>query len=482
MYTEDVQHHRSSSVYWAAGRGNLAVLCKAINLGKAHIQTRGDYASGRDDGSGRRTHMSHNHNGFLYGKPIPRLQWDIDRDHPICLATRNGHEHLVGFLLNEVGCSPHIRDWQDFCLLSLAIMGGLSEEMIGTFWHLGVHHYARSMNGYCPLQIAAFKGDRNVVEFLLANTPPSYIEEQIQDSFQCALLAKQIPVALLLLDHGGVNMNCRLNRWTEDRKSYMTTPLGWAVFHEDLDLAKKFLDKGADTDFTLSTGQRLAIERRVLFDAVETNQVEMVDFLVKQTTNRVACTKALSLAVERALSSHDPTSAEIKVVKTLLKNGVNCNFEEDDIRSPPPIPQPRGPGVIACSYPMKISPKQNGEFIPPIVHAVQARNLRLVQILLSYGADVNTSYRQLRDTKSKLCCGRILDLAKDLGHQQIADFLLKCGAQPDLGRPPYKDSMTCSTPCPVFKERMTALWRERHPSKMSSVGSERMIGQGSQID
>ncbi|KUL89768.1 hypothetical protein ZTR_00506 [Talaromyces verruculosus] len=457
LYTEDVQHHGSSSVYWAASRGNLAVLRKAIILGKAHIPTRGDYVSVCDDGSGRRLgHIPQNSRGVFYGKLAPHAHWDIDRDHPICLATRNGHEHLVKFLLDEVGCSPHIRDRQDFCLLSLAIMGGLSEEMIGTFLCLGLHHYVRSINGYYPLQIAVSKGDRNVVELLLASTPPDYVEEQIQHSFQSALLAKQIPVALLLLDHGGVNLNCSLTRWTEDQNAYMTTPLGWAVFHEDLDLAKVLLDKGADVDFTIE--RQLAVPRRVLFDVVERSQVEMVEFLLKRTTNRVACTKALSLAVEYASSSNDPNSAKNKVVKILLENGVSCNFEEDDIRPPPPIPQPRGPGVIVCQYP--IQRRQNGEFIPPIVHAVHAGDLRLVQILLSYGADVNTSYRQLQIIGSKFCCGRILDLAKDLGHQQIADLLLKCGAQPNLGRPPYKHSMTCS----VDDSEANDIFRDREHS------------------
>ncbi len=227
LYTEDVQHHGSSSVYWAASRGNLAVLRKAIILGKAHIPTRGDYVSVRDDGSRRRLgHIPQNSRGFFYGKIAPQAHWDIDRDHPICLATRNGHEHLVKFLLDEVGCSPQIRDRQDFCLLSLAIMGGLSEEMIGTFLYLRVHHYVRSINGYCPLQIAAYRGDRNVVEFLLASTPPDYVEEQIQHSFQSApCWLSKYRWLYYCLDHGGVNLNCSLARWREGRNAYMTTPL-----------------------------------------------------------------------------------------------------------------------------------------------------------------------------------------------------------------------------------------------------------------
>ncbi|KAF3403360.1 hypothetical protein DPV78_004423 [Talaromyces pinophilus] len=194
---------------------------------------------------------------------------------------------------------------------------------------------------------------------------------------------------------------------------------------------------GADADFSTTLGERLAIGRRVLFDAVERKQPDMVDFLVRKTIDRVALTKALSMAVHGASSIEDLTSAESEVVEILLMYGVSCNFEEDDIEPPPPESDPQCPvWGIACSYP--VLEKKDEEFILPIVYAVHAGNLRLVQLLLSHGADVNTGYRQLHETKSKFCCGRIFDLATELGHREIADFLLKSGAKPDLGRPPYK--------------------------------------------
>jgi hypothetical protein len=118
----------------------------------------------------------------------------------------------------------------------------------------------------------------------------------------------------------------------------------------------------------------------------------MVDFLVRKTIDRVALTKALSMAVHVASSIEDPTSAESEVVEILLRYGVSCNFEEDDIEPPPPESDPQSPvWGIACSYP--VLEKKDEEFIPPIVYAVHAGNLRLVQLLLSHGADVNTGYR-----------------------------------------------------------------------------------------
>jgi ankyrin repeat protein len=448
LYTEDVQHHQSSSIYWAAGRGNLTVIRKAISLGKAQIPTRGDYASVDDDGSRKQPIDVQQRRGLLYGRPMPIAYWGFKKEHPICRAAQNGHDEAVRFLLDEVGCSPHIRDGRDFCLVSIGILGGLDKETIQTLLDRDVHQYARTINDYCPLDIAAFMGNEDLVGSLLSSTQPIHLKQQLQESFQIALLAEQIPVALQLLDHDGVNLNSRLSRWSEDQKRYMPTPLGWAVFHGYLDLVEKFLDKGADADFSITLGERLG--RRVLFDAVERKQTDMVDFLVRNTTDRVTRTKALSMAVHVASSIEDPTSAESEVVEILLRYGVSCNFEEDDIEPPLPESDPQSPGwSIACSY--RVPEKKDGEFIPPIVYAVHAGNLRLVQLLLSHGADVNTSYRQLHETKSKFCCGRIFDLATDLGHREIADFLLESGAKLDLGRPPYKASVNCGNMyCPVW--------------------------------
>jgi ankyrin repeat protein len=350
------------------------------------------------------------------------------------------------------------------------MVGGLDKETIQIFLGRGVHQYVNSINAYCPLHIAAFMGNKNMVGSLLSSTQPKYLEQQIQDSFQIALLAKQIPVALQLLNYGGVNLNCHLSRWAEDQKRYMPTPLGWAVFHGYLDLVEQFLDRGADADFSATSRGRLAVARRVLFDAVETKQTDMVEFLVKRTADRVARTKALSLAVKCASSSEDPTSAESEMVKILLNSGVSCNYEEDDIQPPPPEPYLRGPGwVTACSF--RKPKKRDGEFIPPIVYAVHAGNLRLVQLLLSHGADVNTGYRQLQETKSKFCCGRIFDLATDLGHREVADFLLESGAKPDLGRPPYNGSVNCGgMSCPVDQMSMK-IRREKIISSMPFVAS-----------
>jgi ankyrin repeat protein len=96
--------------------------------------------------------------------------------------------------------------------VSIGILGGLDKEIIQTLLDWGVHQYARNINDYCPLDIAAFRGNGDLVGALLSSTQPIPLKQQLQESFQIALLAEQIPVALQLLDHDGVNLNSRLSR------------------------------------------------------------------------------------------------------------------------------------------------------------------------------------------------------------------------------------------------------------------------------
>ncbi|EED13256.1 ankyrin repeat-containing protein, putative [Talaromyces stipitatus ATCC 10500] len=466
LYIEDVQHHQSSSVYWAAEHGNLTTLRKAIKLGKAKIPTRGDYASRLDDGSPRKVITTWGNRGQLYGSIAPSHHWDIDRDHPICIATQNGREEVAK-------CSPDIRDRDDFCLLSLAIANGSNRAMIRTFIDLGVHQYTHGANSFFPLHIAAFKADQETVGLLLSSTKRGYLPYHIQRAFQVALSAGHAQVALQLFDYGGVNLNCYMDRWTTDRKHYSQPPLACAVLQDNFELAEKFCDNGADADMASASGGRVA-----LFHAVERKNLEMVDLLAKRTTDSIACTRALSLAVQCASSIDDPASPEHQIVEILLNHAVDCNFDDEDIRQPSNQPQFLGPlDSMACI--MSNHSTENGKFIPPIVHAVHKGNLRLVKLLLSFGADVNTGYRGLLETSSKLCCGRILSLAKDLGHQDIANFLVESGADPAMGPPLPDDRLKCnSRKCPMWLERLERQWREANPSaEVPAVYAARPNGQ-----
>ena len=168
-------------------------------------------------------------------------------------------------------------------------------------------------------------------------------------------------------------------------------PLGWATQHENLSLVKLFLAKGVDLN--IPTGQY----GPPLLLAVETGNLDLVEALVHKS-DRVLSTKALGQAV----SQQDST-----IINFLLANGVRCDFEESD--RPPPVPW------AGCCFPSYLEP---GEFIPPLVRAVNLGNATLVQLLLAHGANVNVGYHDLQGTqaRSRLSCGRAVQLAIELRH------------------------------------------------------------------
>lgn len=117
------------------------------------------------------------------------------------------------------------------------------------------------------------------------------------------------------------------------------------------------------------------------------------------------------------------------IVKILLANGVHCDFEESD------RPAPRHPDDIGQYH---HDPSEAGEFIPPLVRAVNLGNLDLVRVMLANGADPNVGYhnlsRGLQSPGAQMVepCGRVIQLAMDLGQAEMVDWLLDSGADIDL--------------------------------------------------
>jgi serum/glucocorticoid-regulated kinase 2 len=157
-------------------------------------------------------------------------------------------------------------------------------------------------------------------------------ERQMQDALEAALKAGHKHAILQLLDHG-MDLNIQIF----DRSGQ--TPLEWATEHENLDLVKLFLDKGANANFTIGRS------RPTLLKAVEKGNPGLVEVLVHKT-DRMPSTRALSLAVNQQDST---------IVNILLENGVSCDFEESD-RPRPDLPD------SGCAFNDSSEPE---EFIHP---------------------------------------------------------------------------------------------------------------------
>lgn len=240
-------------------------------------------------------------------------------------------------------------------------------------------------------------------------------QTQKEDVLEAALKARYLQVVPQLLEKYGMNLNIQVLRpWQ--------TPLEWATEEEKLDLVTLFLDNGADPSFPFATGRSTALLR-----ALKKRNRELVGILV-QKSDRMVCTIALGLAVDQQ---------DTEMVTTLLANGAKCDFEESD------RPRPAGPDE-GCFFEDISRP---AEFIPPLVRAVNLGDMELVRLLLAHGANANVGYHDLRaelpglhyeSTPPSMACGRVIQLAMDLGHQDMVRLLLNSGADIGLAQPVWR--------------------------------------------
>ncbi|KAH7124715.1 hypothetical protein EDB81DRAFT_911886 [Dactylonectria macrodidyma] len=218
-----------------------------------------------------------------------------------------------------------------------------------------------------------------------------------------------------LVEHG-VNLNAPI-------LEYDVTKLALPA-----DLVNLFLDMGADPNSTAH-----AIRGPPLVNAVRRRNLQVVDMLVRRT-NRVSSTRSLGIAVDHA---------DTTIVETLLANGVRCDFQESD--RPPPKDTHHHDG---CTF--KDIPELEAEhFIPPLVRAAQLGNADLVRLLLAHGADANVSYHGLTGGRQepgdpapitpapRFSCGRVVQLAMELGSSEIVQLLLDSGADIHLAQPSW---------------------------------------------
>ncbi|KAL5332235.1 hypothetical protein BJX70DRAFT_384754 [Aspergillus crustosus] len=201
------------------------------------------------------------------------------------------------------------------------------------------------------------------------------------------------------------------------------TPLSWAIDDNRLDLVQLFLSHGADADYTLPLQKDPPLVRVVKRKRLH----QMVEPLLRRTTNRVTLTRALAQAVEQQ---------DVTLVTKLLTHGVRCNFEDSDC----PLPQ----HPFYWDYDSGLSRTVEAEdFAPPLARAARVGNVTLIKLLLEHGADVIAAYHDLggwkrvtgnRDCKvaAGFACGRAVQIAMEMGFVEVVRVLVDAGAGVDV--------------------------------------------------
>ncbi|KAL7924303.1 protein kinase [Trichoderma austrokoningii] len=237
---------------------------------------------------------------------------------------------------------------------------------------------------------------------------------QKQDALEAALKEGHDHIVSQIVSCYGIDLNVRLFGYN------FASPLGWAVDHGKLHLVRLMLDNGADLSFPDSELQG----GPVLARAVAAKDRKLIEFFLQRSPGRVDLTRALGLAIDQ----RDRALAQL-----LLANGARSDFEEGD--RPLPIRPNSG-----CYFGPDVSLPE--EFVPPLARAVKLGDVSLVRLLLSNGANPNVGYHDLHEgpweKHVKFTCGRVIQLAMELGRYETMKLLLAAGADIHLAQPVWR--------------------------------------------
>lgn len=134
---------------------------------------------------------------------------------------------------------------------------------------------------------------------------------------------------------------------------------------------------------------------------------------------------------------------DITLATTLLAYGVHCDFEESD--------RPLPPDPFSHDYDHILWRGLEAEDLtPPLVRAGRLGNSHLARLLLAHGADANIAYHDLGGRKcddnphgygygyryetsdsripAYFSCGRVIQLAMEMGHTELVGVLVDAGA------------------------------------------------------
>ncbi|KAJ0418201.1 ankyrin repeat-containing domain protein [Aspergillus carlsbadensis] len=408
LYELDAQGSRRA-IHWAATHGDIILLRKSLDHGAKVPPVPGVLRPGEVD-----------------PQQTPGIH------HPLRVAVEKGHAAIVDVLL-DLECHVRMTNNQKLSLLGSAVThdhAGVASLLLDR----GIcqdkpRYYARES----PVQIAARKGNLEMVEILLCETNRPRTE-QIRRALGSALLAQHFHlVPLLLREDFDLSFHILT---TTPSQSLLDTPLCWAARTGQLALARLFLEKGADPDYPRGW------ETPPLLIAVQERHEELVRLLAP-VTHRIHVTRALTLSTEQA----DGTIARI-----LLETGAHPDHQWDDASQ------------LSSYYGNECTLGFPDSLVPPLIAAVSWGHEALVRMLVEHGADVNAAYSRCGGLRERNVpdgfMGASLLLAMRLGLEEIAAFLRESGGREEAGT--WEERVQTQFPQEIIQQFMA--WDYHRPA------------------
>uniref|UniRef100_A0A452UIF7 Ankyrin repeat and KH domain-containing protein 1 n=1 Tax=Ursus maritimus TaxID=29073 RepID=A0A452UIF7_URSMA len=207
----------------------------------------------------------------------------------------------------------------------------------------------------------------------------------------------------------------------EDHNENGHTPLMEAASAGHVEVARVLLDHGAGINTHSNEFKESALTL-----ACYKGHLDMVRFLLDAGADQEHKTDEMHTALmEACMDGH------VEVARLLLDSGAQVNMPADSFESPLTLAACGGHVELAALLIERGANLEevNDEGYTPLMEAAREGHEEMVALLLAQGANINAQTEETQETALTLaCCG---------GFSEVADFLIKAGADIELG---------CSTP------------------------------------
>uniref|UniRef100_A0A673U4H7 K Homology domain-containing protein n=1 Tax=Suricata suricatta TaxID=37032 RepID=A0A673U4H7_SURSU len=327
-------------------------------------------------------------------------------------ACSDGDVNAVRKLLDE-GRSVNEHTEEGESLLCLACSAGYYElAQVLLAMHANVEDRGNK-GDITPLMAASSGGYLDIVKLLLLHDADVNSQSATGNTaltYACA--GGFVDIVKVLLNEGA-NI--------EDHNENGHTPLMEAASAGHVEVARVLLDHGAGINTHSNEFKESALTL-----ACYKGHLDMVRFLLDAGADQEHKTDEMHTALmEACMDGH------VEVARLLLDSGAQVNMPADSFESPLTLAACGGHVELAALLIERGANLEevNDEGYTPLMEAAREGHEEMVALLLAQGANINAQTEETQETALTLaCCG---------GFSEVADFLIKAGADVELG---------CSTP------------------------------------